>query len=403
MRPRKLLKPPGWPARIGLRQDVHTLSFPHMTRTLKASIAAVVALAAMPHFASGQSLDLTVNDVGISIGDSRRVTGLRINYRDLRMEEVVGVNITAWLPYERNRGRVRGVALGIPATGAANIDGIALGIVGTGVHETMRGISIGGIGAGIGTDMSGISLGGIGMGIGNDMTGLGIGGIGMGIGQDLKGIGIGGIGMGIGRDARGLAIGGIGAGVGRDLEGIGIAGLGFGIGEDATGVIVAGVGAGVGGNLKGLSVAGIGFGAGGNVNGITIAGIGLGAGGNVTGLTIAGAGIGAGGTLKYVSLAVGGIGASRIEGLAAATAVGAEHARGVVIAPAYFRIANGGEMRGVNLSAYNNVRGIQRGLAIGIFNYARTLDGVQLGLLNYARNKPKGTRLLPIVNYARGR
>ena len=84
-------------------------------------------------------------------------------------------------------------------------------------------------------------------------------------------------------------------------------------------------------------------------------------------------------------------------------AVGAEDVRGLVIAPAYFRIANGGQMRGVNISAYKNVRGTQRGLAIGIFNYARTLDGLQIGLLNYARNKPRGTRLLPIVNFARAR
>ena len=33
---------------------------------------------------------------------------------------------------------------------------------------------------------------------------------------------------------------------------------------------------------------------------------------------------------------------------------------------------------------------------------AYQLDGVQLGLLNYAANKPRGMRLLPILNYARG-
>jgi len=57
-------------------------------------------------------------------------------------------------------------------------------------------------------------------------------------------------------------------------------------------------------------------------------------------------------------------------------------------------------MRGVNISAFNNVRGTQQGLAIGIFNYARSLDGVQVGILNYAANKRSG-KLLPIVNFAR--
>jgi hypothetical protein len=54
----------------------------------------------------------------------------------------------------------------------------------------------------------------------------------------------------------------------------------------------------------------------------------------------------------------------------------------------------------VNISAFNDVRGMQQGLAIGIFNYARTLDGVQVGLLNYAGNKSR-LRLLPLLNVAR--
>ena len=52
--------------------------------------------------------------------------------------------------------------------------------------------------------------------------------------------------------------------------------------------------------------------------------------------------------------------------------------------------------------AYNDVRGIQQGLAIGLFNYARTLDGLQIGLLNYAANK-RSARLLPLFNYSRAR
>ena len=32
-----------------------------------------------------------------------------------------------------------------------------------------------------------------------------------------------------------------------------------------------------------------------------------------------------------------------------------------------------------------------------------TLDGLQVGILNYAGNKSKGTRLLPIANFAKAR
>jgi hypothetical protein len=101
-----------------------------------------------------------------------------------------------------------------------------------------------------------------------------------------------------------------------------------------------------------------------------------------------------------LSVAGIGIGAPSIRGVAIASAVGSEDVRGLVVAPVYFKIANHGSMRGVSVSAFNNIKGTQRGLAIGILNIARSLDGVQLGLLNYAGNK-RHAKLLPIINYAR--
>src|SRR5687767_2326395 len=332
-------------------------------------IAALFTLVSVPA-AAQRSLDLTVNDVGIAIGDAPRVKGLRINFRDRYLEAVDGINVTVWTPYEHT-GVVRGLAIGLPMTGARRIEGIAVGLFGLGAEESIRGLAIGGIG--------------------------------MGVGESFEGIAIGGIGMGAGQDFRGIAIAGIGAGAGGSFEGLAVSGIGVGAGGDAKGILIGGIGAGVGGNMRGLSIAGVGLGAGGNVEGITVTGLGLGAGGNVTGVQLSGIGMGVGGTLKWVSVAGLGIGAPRIEGVAVAAAVGTQEGRGLIIAPGYFRVGNGGMMRGVNMSAYNDVRGTQRGLAIGIFNYARHLDGVQVGLLNYAGNKPRGTRLLPILNFSRGR
>ncbi|HJU66524.1 MAG TPA: hypothetical protein VJ596_12630, partial [Gemmatimonadaceae bacterium] len=79
-----------------------------------------------------RSLDLTIDGYGISIGDSRGVNGLRLNYRDTRLRRVNGANITVWLPHEESEGEVNGVALGLPATGAERINGIAAGILGAG-------------------------------------------------------------------------------------------------------------------------------------------------------------------------------------------------------------------------------------------------------------------------------
>jgi hypothetical protein len=329
-----------------------------------------MALSAIPALAQDRhSLDLTVNDVGLSIGDSRKVTGIRLNFRDKRLEEVNGINATIWTPYDEPNGVVRGLALGLPATGARRIDGIGAGIFGVGAAESIRGIALGGVGVGVGGNLSGIAIGGVGVGGGGDVRGISIGGVGVGTGGNLHGLSIGGIGVGTGGNARGILIGGIGAGVGGDVEGI--------------------------------SVGGIGVGAGGNVKGLSIGGVGVGAGGNMTGVQLAGIGIGSGGTLKYVSIAGVGVGAPRIEGLAIASAVGAQNVHAVVIAPIYFKIDDDGRMNGLNISAWNNIHGTQRGLAIGLYNYARSLDGLQIGIINYAGNKSRGTRVLPLFNYAR--
>lgn len=371
-----------------------------MRITLKAALTVLSVLGAAPVYAQG--VNLTVNDVGISIGDSRRVTGIRLNYRDSNLEKVVGINATLWGPYRNPRGVVQGLALGLPLTGARRIDGIGAGIFGVAVDQTLRGIGVGGIGLGVGEDLKGIAIGGIGLGAGRDLRGIAIGGIGAGVGQDIHGLAIGGIGVGAGQNATGIVIGGIGAGIGQNLTGLGIGGIGVGAGADVTGILIGGIGAAAGQRFKGLAISGVGIGAGESIQGVTIAGIGIGSGGDVTGVQVAGVGLGSGGTLKWLSVAGLGVGAPRIEGVAIASAVGGENVRGFVFAPAYFRITNEGEMRGVNISGFNNVRGLQRGLAIGLFNFAHSLDGVQLGILNYAGNKRHG-KLLPLVNYARGR
>jgi hypothetical protein len=56
------------------------------------------------------------------------------------------------------------------------------------------------------------------------------------------------------------------------------------------------------------------------------------------------------------------------------------------------------DLRGVALGPYNEVRGVQQGIAIGVFNRAEELHGVQLGLLNRAGNNRGIFRWLPLLN-----
>lgn len=337
------------------------------TRRYIAAAAIFAAPLATAH-AQSNAVELTVNDVGIGIGNVPKIYGIRLNFRDRDDFEVHGINVTIWQPEGEPRGTVDGLALGLPLTGASRITGIGAGIFGVSATERLSGIGVGGLGVGAGGRLDGIMIGGVGIGAGGDVRGLTLGGIGVGSGGSLRGITVGGIGVGSGGRLSGVAIGGVGVGAG--------------------------------GGADGLLVGGIGVGSGGSLRGISVGGIGVGGGGDVTGLTVAGVGIGSGGTLRWVSLAGIGVGAPRIEGFAAAAAVGAQDAKAVIIAPAYMRIERG-TFTGVSASAFNHIKGSQRGLTIGVFNYAHQLHGVQLGALNYVRDNRAPFRLLPLVNVGR--
>src|SRR5687767_16013468 len=106
-----------------------------------------LALAAIPAAASAQSLDLTINNTGLSIGDSRFVRGIRLNFRDRNLDRVEGINATIWYPYDDARGGVvKGIALGLPVTGAQRISGAGIGIFGVGAEEQFTGLGVGGFG-----------------------------------------------------------------------------------------------------------------------------------------------------------------------------------------------------------------------------------------------------------------
>ena len=56
------------------------------------------------------------------------------------------------------------------------------------------------------------------------------------------------------------------------------------------------------------------------------------------------------------------------------------------------------DFTGLSVSGYNRVRGLQTGVAIGVYNSAKRLQGVQIGLLNRALKKKPPFRYLPIIN-----
>jgi hypothetical protein len=346
-----------------------------------------------------RSLDIGAGGIGLSIGDSPRWTGLRINYRDSRLIEANGVNLTIWYPYENGAGRVNGLAIGLPMTGATELTGVGLSVVGFGVERRFTGIGVAGIGMGGGGEMKGLMLAGLGLGGGGDISGISVAGLGMGGGGNLQGIAIGGLGAGMGGEITGMFVGGLGAGAGGGIRGIGVGGLGLGTGGNLTGIAIGGLGVGAGGNAKGLLIGGLGAGLGGDFTGVGIGGLGFGGGGDMTGLLIGGLGAGFGGTLRGVGIGGLGVGGSRIRGLAiGGIGVGGEDIEGGVITLGMFRVEQTGRFRGVAVAGYSQIKGEQDGWTIGVVNYARDLRGVQIGLINIARSNPPGTRVLPLFN-----
>lgn len=341
-------------------------------------------------YTQAQGLGIPSKRGGIGFGNLSKFNGIRFNYKDKNVERINGINVTIWQSdrEEDQTGTMTGIALGLPlAMGVEHQRGISVGIAGSGAINTLSGINIGGLGVGAGSNVSGLNIAGLGVGSGDQLTGITMGGLGAGAGGDIKGIAIGGLGVGAGGNLTGFTFGGLGVGAGESVRGISVAGLGIGASE----------------NISGISASLIGIGAGEKIQGITIAGIGMGAGEEIQGIAIAGVGMGS----------------ETIKALAITPVIGAVSITGFIIAPFYMqagytskhqRIGDSelgdsvvtelteGMFKGLSVSAYNNIKGDQVGVTLGIVNRTHSIRGVQFGLINIVRDNPRGLRVLPIFN-----
>ena len=202
---------------------------------------------------------------------------------------------------------------------------------------------------------------------GGYLRGIQLGILGVSAEKELKGISLGLLGAGCGGDVVGLTAGGLGAGCGGSITGLNLGGLGIGAGKDVTGTTIGGPGAGAGGSMKGVNIGGVGVGAGERLTGLTLGGLAAGA-PEVRGITIGG------------------------------LAVGGNDVKGIQIAGGFIMINKGGRLAGLAASSFNYIRGAQTGLAVGIVNYAYSVKGLQIGLVNIVRDNPRGLKVLPVFN-----
>ena len=179
----------------------------------------------------------------------------------------------------------------------------------------------------------------------------------------------------------GVAIGGLVAGAGRNLKGLTIGLLGIGAGENITGISLGGMGVGTGQSIKG----------------ITISALGVASGEDITGISFGGVGVAAGNELKWINIGGVGVAAPMISGL---TITGfqarAEQIKGITLALGWVKVE--GDLSGFSASTFNQIKGTQTGVTLGIVNVAYELNGVQIGLINYVRDNPGYRKILPIIN-----
>ncbi|MDP8238041.1 MAG: hypothetical protein P9X24_03040 [Candidatus Hatepunaea meridiana] len=290
------------------------------------------------------SINVTAWDYGFGFGNSKGINGIRINLSDERLERVNGINLTIWKP--RNNPD-------------AIINGAAFGIVGPDAGEAINGIAIGLVKV-KGGKLRGVSLSPIGL-ASDEVWGLGVGGIGL-ASDRVNGIGISGIGIAADR-IRGLGFGTIGLSCNK-LRGIGVGGIGIAA-SDVKGILIGGVGV-ASGEMTGLAFGLIGV-AIEDFYGISIGGIGI-AGDNITGICLSGVGI------------------------------GADQLNGVFLSGLGIK---GKGMQGLGISSYNGIKGVQRGVTIGLLNRADELHGCQIGILNIAHNNSGILKVLPFINFHR--
>ena len=371
---------------------------------------------------SRRSLDLGVKGCGISFGNSPRWTGLRLNLVDRRVERVTGINLTFWKPGRNPDAVINGIAAGLVAPMGNEINGISLGGLAVVAESSISGISVGGLAVVSDGSLSGISIGGLASVTEGSTSGISVGGLAAVSEGSLSGISVGGLASVTEGSTSGISVGGLAAVSEGSLSGISIGGLasvvnggtsGIALGglanvanNDVSGIMVSGLANVVNGDFTGISISGLAAVTAGGSSGIALSGGAIVSKSDISGITIGGIGF------LYTpesrredneydfNLSYAGIKAEnarwlvlhgidigieeKLRGLGAAgISVRAGSIRGAALASVFVKAH---DLRGFSAGAVNYFDEYQVGLSIGIVNYAQRLNGIQLGLINIAKN-----------------
>ena len=328
---------------------------------------------------SDWSIDIPASTWGISFGNSKNFNGFRFNYRDCNVETVNGFNFTLWEAKSVINSEVNGISFGtVPHAASLNGLNIGLGLIS---DEQMNGINLG--------ILAGVSNGNI--------NGINFGGLALVSNGSMKGINFGGLALVSDGEIVGLNFGGLAQVANGNLLGINFGGLALVSNGDLTGFNLGGLALVSNGDLSGINLSLLASVADANMSGINFSGLALVSSGEIKGINLGGLAVVGAESLYGLSVTLGKLQSTdEILGLGVSgykTEVFDFH--GINFTIAWTEIEN---LHGFSFAAYNRIYGEQKGLTIGIVNFAEELSGIQLGLINIANNNSGIFKILPFIN-----
>lgn len=342
------------------------------------------------------SFDLGANNCGLSFGNSTDWNGLRFNFSDCGIRRISGINITFWKPGENPNSVVSGLSIGV-APGAGTLRGFNLGIAAVVAEDEIEGLNLGGLAIVSNGNATGINYGGLAAVTNGSLKGINFGGLAAVANNDITGLNIGGLATVSNRDIQGLTFGGLATVSNKDISGATFGGLATVSNGSLYGVTFGGVAAVANGEISGITFGGLAVVSNKDISGITLGGLAIVANGSVSGVNIGGLAVVANESITGLSIALAAnIGKASISGFTiSGYKTEAESFEGLNIAAGWSDIY---ELTGISIATYNRISGVQTGLVIGLFNSADELHGVQVGLLNIAKNNGGIAKVLPLIN-----
>ena len=189
-----------------------------------------------------KSLCFPTKKYGISIGNSYKFTGLRINFADENVKIINGLNVTFWEKRAENQNAVvNGISVGVIPT-VGTMGPINLGILGTGAANNLYGLTLGGFVVGAGGNIKGLCVSGLITMAGGDnsvISGIVISGIGIGAHKAINGLALGGFAVGTDGNINGIASSLTYISAGNNFKGLAVT-AGYLNSEIFSGVAIAG-------------------------------------------------------------------------------------------------------------------------------------------------------------------